>query len=814
MRKKRRTRRPSPEPQERAVAPLDENRLHRIALVVLAALPLVFYWKFIFGGQMLYGTDWLGAGYIHLREFMADRAFNIGLWWPAILSGQLTAAGFFADIFYLPTMLLRLVLPVYVAWTWTFVIHTFVAGLGTYLFLKELGLKVIPSALAGVAYMFAGSLMTLAYAGHDGRLIGTALIPLALFFLHRGMERRQFPQFLLCGVIVALQLLSGHLQKVYYTVLVLLGYFIVMWVKAIREERSAGTAIKLLVYFGVGMGFSLTLSAIQYLPVYGNLPFASRGAERGYAYATSWSMSIIETFDLITPRFSGGLENYWGGNPFKLHSEYLGVLPLLFAVVAIARAWKRRTVRFFTITFVAALLMAWGGNTPFYRIPYHLLPGISMFRGPGMIFFIAAFSLAVLAGFGLQRLLDAPSDKKRSPMPRALLIAAAVPVVMLLLFAIAKGPIISMLKPSVPQKVAALNANFPNMTTGLLIATIVSLVGLGVVSLLVRRRMRAEWFAAAIALVMTVDIGVSLNLWNEAKGYIRGVPPPAEYFAEDEAVAFLKRDTSMMYRVMPMNYQRSRDGVLTYHGIQSVGGELPNPLQTYQDYIGAGKSVMFEVGNLAHPNFMNLLNVKYVIGPTLPEDASRYDAQSRQVIEQLRGYFADPRFEPAMVGRQYTVYRNTLFLPRAFFVPGYRVVKDKDEVLGLLMRRDFPATQTVLLYEDPGFSPTADSMFNGGADITHYDANRIELSTRASAEALLVLSENWHPAWKAAVDGEPVPILRAYHTLRAIRVGPGEHEVVLTYDSVYYNLGLLLTAISLAFLLVAIGVTVVRRRKK
>jgi len=167
-----------------------------------------------------------------------------------------------------------------------------------------------------------------------------------------------------------------------------------------------------------------------------------------------------------------------------------------------------------------------------------------------------------------------------------------------------------------------------------------------------------------------------------------------------------------------------------------------------------------------------------------------------------------------MVGRQYTVYRNTLFLPRAFFVPGYRVVKDKDEVLGLLMRRDFPATQTVLLYEDPGFSPTADSMFNGGADITHYDANRIELSTRASAEALLVLSENWHPAWKAAVDGEPVPILRAYHTLRAIRVGPGEHEVVLTYDSVYYNLGLLLTAISLAFLLVAIGVTVVRRRKK
>ena len=42
-----------------------------------------------------------------------------------------SVAGFFADMFY-PTLLLRLFLPVHVVWTWTFVLHHFLAGLGRF----------------------------------------------------------------------------------------------------------------------------------------------------------------------------------------------------------------------------------------------------------------------------------------------------------------------------------------------------------------------------------------------------------------------------------------------------------------------------------------------------------------------------------------------------------------------------------------------------------------------------------------------------------------------------------------------------------
>jgi len=788
----------------------------RVIIAVLFLLPFVFYWKYLWGSNMLYGTDWLGAGGYMIREFMAryiSSHGNVAYWLPAILSGQPTGAAFFADMFY-PTLLLRLFLPVHVVWTWTFVIQLFLAGLGTYLFLKELKVAQLPAALGGVAYMFAGSLVTLTYAGHDGRLIGTSLLPLALFFLHRGMTRRRFLYFILMGFIMALQLLSGHIQKVYYTGMILVAYFLFMFIAAVRRDRSAGPAVRLCVFFLSGLGFAVALSGVQYLPIYKNMPYASRGSERGYAYASSWSMPVIETFDLLTPKFSGGLESYWGKNPFKLHSEYLGILPLLFAFIAVFRRWKDRNVKFFTCAFVGTLFMAWGGNTPFYYIPYYLFPGVSKFRGPAMIFFVGALSITVLAGLGINYLLHEFNAGEARKAVRTALIAGAVPLVLLILFATMKDAMMSLLRSGTlpeQQKFQALAADYPNIVAGMLLATVFAAIGVLLAHLLIRRRIKPIAFSVVAAAVMVFDIGLSLNLWNETRGYVRGVPPPKEYFAPDEVVAFLKQDTTL-YRVLPVNYERSDEGILMYHGIQSTGGQLPNPLQNYQDFIGAGQSVMFQPGNLMQPNFMNLANIKYVIGPVLPADASRYDERSRQVIAQLRAYFSQPNFELVSAGQRYDVYRNRTFLPRAYVAPGYEVVRNKDEVTDRLASQDFDPAQTVLLYKEPGFAASHDS-FSGGADITGYDCNVITLKTRASAPALLVLSENYHPDWKAWIDGKPAPVLRAFHTFRAVPLPAGEHEVVFRYDPRYYRAGGISTLASLAFLAVILILTSVRRRK-
>lgn len=813
------------------VSPVNEHKLHRIALVGLSILPFAFYIKYVLTGQALYGSDFLGEGSYFLRAFIAQ---NPGaLWYPAIRCGLPTVGSFFADLYY-PTFLFRLVLPVHVVWTWTFISHIFVAGLGTYLFLRQLRLDVIPALLGGISYMLCGSLMTLVYAGHDGRLMGTALLPFAMFFLHRGMTRRRFLWFALCGVIVALQLYSGHLQKVYYTGLILLVWFLFLWLGSIKAERSVGSAVRLAVYFAGGMGLAVALAAVQYLPVFGNMPFAARGQERGYAYATSWSMPLVETLDLVTPRFSGGILSYWGRNAFKLHSEYIGILPLLFAVTAVFRGWKNHLVRFFALAFGFTLLMAWGGETPFYHIPYHILPGISRVRGPAMIFYVGAFAVAVLAGFGIQGLLEGNADVKRSRLPRSVLVAGLAPAALLLVFATARGPLESLLRSltaPASHKAAALAANWSNMLSGLAIASVVGLIGLGCIHLSLHRRVRPHVLAAVLAIVMVLDIGISLRLWDERGGYIKGVPPPAEFFAADDVARFIAQDKDW-FRVLPLYYQVLRgfegsgvldkvnvaDGILTQNGVQHVAGGHPNPLQTYQDFIGAGQSVMFQPGYLVHANFMNLLGVRYIIGPNLPDDISGFSERDQREIHQLRAVLSQPGIEPAARFPRNTVYRNSRALAHAFLVPAFEVVADKKEALLRLMQPGFDPRHTVLLYQEPGFTPADGdgSSAVGSAEVTDCDANSVFIQASAGVPCLLVLCDNFHPDWHAYVDGVRTEVLQAYHTLRAIRLEPGSHQVVFRYESIHYRLGLIVTLASIAFF---VGTIVVhfatgRRRKQ
>jgi hypothetical protein len=340
----------------------------------------------------------------------------------------------------------------------------------------------------------------------------------------------------------------------------------------------------------------------------------------------------------------------------------------------------------------------------------------------------------------------------------------------------------------------------------------VAALGLLLVKLLLDRKLKPVVFAACLAAVMVLDIGISLDLWNERAGYIRGVPPPREYFAPDEAAAFLKQDSSL-YRVLPWHYERSDEGVLFYNGVQSVAGQLPNPLQTYQDFVGAGKSVFFRPDRMLHANFMNLANIKYVISLTLPEDVSSYDARTQQEIARIRNYFGQPRFELAFADNRYAVYRNRDVLPRMFVAGRYELAKDHDDVVSRLGMPEFHPATTVLLYADPGIIPGADSAA-GTARIARFDCNEVKAEVEMAQPGLLVLTENYHPDWRAYDNGKPVPVLQAYHTFRAVALDPGSHEIVFRYDPKYYQAGGALTLGGVLFLVGTLAFALVRTRRK
>jgi hypothetical protein len=231
------------------------------------------------------------------------------------------------------------------------------------------------------------------------------------------------------------------------------------------------------------------------------------------------------------------------------------------------------------------------------------------------------------------------------------------------------------------------------------------------------------------------------------------------------------------------------------------------------DFIGSGSSVFFRPDRLLNPNFMNLANIKYVISVTLPEDVSKYDARTQQQIAGIRSYFTQPQFERVLAGSKYTVYRNNTALPRMFVAGRYERLKNKDEVVSRLAMPDFNPARTVLLYADPGVTPGADSVA-GTARISRFDCNKITASVEMTSPGLLVLTENYHPDWKAYDNGKPVPVLQAYHTFRAVPLQPGQHEIVFKYDPKYYVVGAVLSLIGALFLAGTLVVTWVATRRR
>ena len=118
--------------------------------------------------------------------------------------------------------------------------------------------------------------------------------------------------------------------------------------------------------------------------------------------------------------------------------------------------------------------------------------------------------------------------------------------------------------------------------------------------------------------------------------------------------------------------------------------------------------------------------------------------------------------------------------------------------------------QTALLEREPPNLSLPEDPSSDRASVASYEATRIELSTATGAPGLLVLSEVYYPAWKAYVDGEPAPLYRADHLLRAVPVPAGEHTVELRYESRSLRIGI---AISLLAYAVLVGMVVARARR-
>lgn len=142
-------------------------------------------------------------------------------------------------------------------------------------------------------------------------------------------------------------------------------------------------------------------------------------------------------------------------------------------------------------------------------------------------------------------------------------------------------------------------------------------------------------------------------------------------------------------------------------------------------------------------------------------------------------------------------------LERAFVVPRYEVIADRDARLERLARADFDPRAVVVLDAPPREWTEGE----GTATIHRYDAEQIDVDVDGSGGGL-VLADNWYPGWSATIDGQSVPVMVADHALRVVPIPAGRHRVSFHFRPRSLAVG---TAISIAACAAALAIAFAAR---
>lgn len=753
---------------------------HWLALAICCGAALLLLWPLL-TGQILFGgsrSDMFIAGY-SFRGFGAETFLNTGTipqWNPYLFGGLPYIGAMHGDIFY-PTAWLRWIMPVDLAITWGMVLHFVLAGWFMYRFCRSLGLAFGAAIVAGVAYELTGIVASQMSPGHDGKLFVSALAPLAFWTLRHAISRERSWAYGVFAIEVALIVL-GHYHMAYFLLLALglWALYLALW-DAERPRARAAWQPLLWALAAVMVGVGIT--ALQVLPFLSYIPFSPRaggGPDQGWAFATSYALPPSEVFSFLLPEFNGVLGNYWGQNPIKFHTEYMGFLPLALAAFAIGDASKRRLVLAFGFGALFFLLLSFGGHTVFYRPFYELLPGLKKIRAMGMVFYLSAFALCVLAAIGADRLLAG-----RVSVRTALAVTGAALLVALLGATGALQGFAEAL--AIPERFAGVSANADALRTGSLRLLLFVLAGGALLWGAARGRIPAAVATGALLLVTATD------LWSVNRAYYTFSPRADVLFADDDVTRHL-RNVPPPYRVLDAGNSYGYSILMAYR-IPVATGYHGFQLQRYNELAATAQGFQ----NLFSPSLLDLLAIRYLILPE-PQEVPGY----RQVVGPTGTAFGTT----AVLYERDTAPAWARVVPASFKV-------STDESVPTLADPRFPASQVALLPDtSTATSPSAQPPFavaNTTAQVTEWQpgAMTVALTGQEAATSHLVVSENWYPDWRAEVDGQPGVVRRVNHTLIGVDLPPGAREVRLRFESPEYATG---KWISLVALLVAVGMMV------
>jgi len=99
------------------------------------------------------------------------------------------------------------------------------------------------------------------------------------------------------------------------------------------------------------------------------------------------------------------------------------------------------------------------------------------------------------------------------------------------------------------------------------------------------------------------------------------------------------------------------------------------------------------------------------------------------------------------------------------------------------------------------------------ARLKKYTVNGLTLETDLPTDKFLVFTDSFHPGWRAALDGRPVPLYRANLAFKGLVVPAGRHEIEFSFSPSFMRIVFLFQEVIVMGILVAGGAVFYRSKR-
>jgi hypothetical protein len=728
----------------------------------------------------------ISLSFLPLRQYQASElaAGRLPFWNPYVHEGEFMLPSFY------PLDLLHVInsSPEFVSWLLT--AHLPLAALGAYALGRTRGMSQLGAFVCGTVYSIGG--FALSTLNLSTFLQALALAPFVMLTCERAAA---------CGgrwiagaaLAIAASLTTLALEIVAQAFV--LGVLLAFCRDAHAADRaSAGnTGRRLAAALALGIG----LAGIPVAITLGVLPETQRGAGFSPGEAGGMALPPLALFQFLVPNLFGALarpiETWWGdavfkgGTPYFL-SIYLGALALALAACGGAGSPRRER----TILVGAAVFGAWLALGPTGGLWSLLqeLPLANAFRTPSKALFLVHASAALLAGRGADRLVAGAGWGFFSVVSAiGVLVAGGIAAASWL----ATDQLAGLLQLDVAAR-GELAAILPGDAARCAMA---GLLGFGLAITVLRSRLRPQLAVMLLALVVAVDLaraGVGLNRQSSPLVFQLLPEIAAEHLDDLQGGRVFAVPISLSRNFLAWLSTRQTDSDL------SMAYAMRQQLEPYNN-------VVYRVETAGSQDRTRLSPLLSSLGWTGYDtrDVTRFLPLLRHAaVSRILSF--DPIEHPdldlratvpvGVTGLAIHVYELKQPWPRVLVACRAHLASTRLDAARAALAAAWDPRRDVA-FEDPGAMRTG-TCGSGHARTVALRPDEERYESESDGPGWLLVRSTHARGWRATVDGEPAPVLRADGRHRAVAIPSGRHTVTFRYEPPWLWPGLAVTLLAVA----------------